>query len=820
MSTIISTLQDNDGNIVLPRTVSNAITMADGTTQLEQALANKESVLGFTPININQTTPQTFVGRFIFPSITVDTNSFYVDSVNHRIGIGTTTPTQKLQVVNGNTLLSNDISSATEAPLIVQNMQAYGSPYTQYIQMWKNNVGTIMANIRADGTLTLNGSLRTNNVSYNSGVVAIGLVTDELLLSSKANNANIVITPNGTGKIVLNNNVGIGTTSPTSKLEIKNNVADSSIALIVNQHNLSSTGNILDLQFNGVTQTSIDKDGKIQMGTSSGHYIDISKTVNDQANYGMRIAMNASTLQADSASTGNDETFTNTHYAWKFVASASHTLGSIGIRLKKIGTVTNTTETIAVKIFSDNAGTPDALLYTSDAMRMGSLTTSYAEYLFGGDYTLTSGVTYWISISKTVAVNGGGSIVIDRNGTALTTCNTSAPVMADWTVNAGLGRFIIYGQSPRGIHAISTNRYAIAGVSTNSSGIYGYSTNYFGIYGNSQTSNGIYGNSTYGNGIQGNSNYGYGIYGISNSNYGVFGSSTSGYGVCGQSDSNIGTIGISTNNYGVMGTSTNSTGIRGVSKTGSGGLIQQTGVADINIIANLLRIERLSSGIGFNTTGNMINILDNPTVTGTISGALISGTIGSTERFRIDSRVLDGASSVVGFIDSNVALVNATAKLFSFRNNGIEKTSILADGGVQSSKFSINSTGGYMIRLTNKSGAPSIKGTVVMISDTTDNATKVNAIDSDMPIGICYEDGIADGSEMWVVVSGIAEVLLVNSVATTRGYVAYSSGSVAGRIDTAVTVPASTIHFREIGHTIESKIAGTNVLCKCIVHFN
>jgi len=58
-----------------------------------------------------------------------------------------------------------------------------------------------------------------------------------------------------------------------------------------------------------------------------------------------------------------------------------------------------------------------------------------------------------------------------------------------------------------------------------------------------------------------------------------------------------------------------------------------------------------------------------------------------------------------------------------------------------------------------------------------------------------------------VVVSGIAEVLLVNSVATTRSWIAYSSGTVAGRIDTASTVPAAITHFTEIGHTLESKTA-------------
>lgn len=135
-------------------------------------------------------------------------------------------------------------------------------------------------------------------------------------------------------------------------------------------------------------------------------------------------------------------------------------------------------------------------------------------------------------------------------------------------------------------------------------------------------------------------------------------------------------------------------------------------------------------------------------------------------------------------------------------------------------KAGINELGGIMIKLTNKTGANSVKGTVVYASPTTDNAFAVNPIDGDMPLGIVWDNGIADGAECWVTVSGIAEVLLVNSVATTRSYIAYSSNSVAGRIDTAATVPAATTHFREIGHTLENKTAGTNVLVKCVLHFN
>ena len=136
-------------------------------------------------------------------------------------------------------------------------------------------------------------------------------------------------------------------------------------------------------------------------------------------------------------------------------------------------------------------------------------------------------------------------------------------------------------------------------------------------------------------------------------------------------------------------------------------------------------------------------------------------------------------------------------------------------------KTGINKIGGVMVKLTNKTGASSVKGTVVYVNPSVDNAFGVNPIDGDMPFGVVFESGIADGSECWVVVDGIAEILIVDGQAATRSYIAYSSSSVAGRVDTAASVPAADdVHFREIGHTLESKAGGTDILCKCVIHFN
>lgn len=183
---------------------------------------------------------------------------------------------------------------------------------------------------------------------------------------------------------------------------------------------------------------------------------------------------------------------------------------------------------------------------------------------------------------------------------------------------------------------------------------------------------------------------------------------------------------------------------------------------------------------------------------------------GNAIAYVLKSRVATGTPPLV--VASTTKVDNLNADLLDGQHGSYYQTA--------SPKIKLTPEGGYAVLLTNKTGANSVKGTVVIADPSVDNAFEINPVNGDMPIGVVYESGITDGSECWVVVSGIAEVLLVNTVASTRSYVAYSSGSVAGRIDIAASVPAATAHFREIGHTLESKTGGTDVLCKCVLHFN
>jgi hypothetical protein len=135
------------------------------------------------------------------------------------------------------------------------------------------------------------------------------------------------------------------------------------------------------------------------------------------------------------------------------------------------------------------------------------------------------------------------------------------------------------------------------------------------------------------------------------------------------------------------------------------------------------------------------------------------------------------------------------------------------------------SEGGFAIRLTNKTGSASVKGTLVKADTATDMAFILTGVNEHETIGAVYEDGIADGSLCWVANGGIVEVLLKDTTASTRGNWAKTSDT-AGRADiTNATAPGGGVaqldeHMQEIGHGIENVTSGTDKLAKIIMHFN
>ncbi len=132
--------------------------------------------------------------------------------------------------------------------------------------------------------------------------------------------------------------------------------------------------------------------------------------------------------------------------------------------------------------------------------------------------------------------------------------------------------------------------------------------------------------------------------------------------------------------------------------------------------------------------------------------------------------------------------------------------------------------GGLAIRLTNKTGAPSIKGYLVTASNATANSCKLVVMGEPDIVGVFYESGVADGSDAWIVVSGIAEVYFSGNTTLehfARNLMAADGvGSAGQAISEAVPVApfATDKHFMEIGHVIEARVGAG--LAKIVMHFN
>ncbi len=170
--------------------------------------------------------------------------------------------------------------------------------------------------------------------------------------------------------------------------------------------------------------------------------------------------------------------------------------------------------------------------------------------------------------------------------------------------------------------------------------------------------------------------------------------------------------------------------------------------------------------------------------------------------------------------------VDSTSGTFDSLAGGVMTgTSLAVAGQVANTKIMFTAEGGLAVKLTNKTGAPSVKGTIVDASATVNNAFALCVKDVPDVFGAVYEAGVADGSECWVVISGIADVLFTGN--TTRGQLArgYLTADGAGYIagyalaENVPTSPfASDKHFYEIGHVLESRTGAG--LAKCVLHFN
>jgi hypothetical protein len=132
--------------------------------------------------------------------------------------------------------------------------------------------------------------------------------------------------------------------------------------------------------------------------------------------------------------------------------------------------------------------------------------------------------------------------------------------------------------------------------------------------------------------------------------------------------------------------------------------------------------------------------------------------------------------------------------------------------------------GGVAVWIINKTGAPSWKGAVVETHATVADAADLIGVGDPDPMGIVYDDGVADGELMRIVISGKAEVFFIGSVSLHQFARVTNSGDVGNAPGKAIAeaVPVSPFaidkHFLEVGHVLESRVGAG--LALTLIHFN
>lgn len=129
-------------------------------------------------------------------------------------------------------------------------------------------------------------------------------------------------------------------------------------------------------------------------------------------------------------------------------------------------------------------------------------------------------------------------------------------------------------------------------------------------------------------------------------------------------------------------------------------------------------------------------------------------------------------------------------------------------------KAGITPIGGYAIKLTNNTGVNSVEGQLVEADNTDENSYKTADANALNVIGVVYNAGIADGSEVWIVFAGIAEVLLDGGGCVHHDRLISSATAGSADVNNA---PAVAVHFQEIGHAIETVVGAG--LAKAMIHF-
>ncbi len=207
--------------------------------------------------------------------------------------------------------------------------------------------------------------------------------------------------------------------------------------------------------------------------------------------------------------------------------------------------------------------------------------------------------------------------------------------------------------------------------------------------------------------------------------------------------------------------------------------------------------------------------------------ALFSGAVGADVYFDV---LTDGVMHILNTVQITGASGGGVAAHTGVAYQPLTLSGTKIDFNLSGTdRVQITPIGGIAIKLTNKTGSNTVQGQLVRADSANDDAFQLIVADGEECFGIVLEAGVADGSEAWIVVSGIADVAMQDNTAATHGNWLRTSITEAGYANaTNASPPGGGIpeldrHMKEIGNCIETVAAtggGTHILARCVLHWN
>ena len=278
--------------------------------------------------------------------LTIDTDTLHVDSTNNRVGIGTTTPAQALDVA-GNIALTGEIDGPSD--FTVSNGQGEAIEFSQTDNAtYLKTVGTNRLTINSAGRV----GIGTTSPGSPLHLFGAGNAVDQIRISSTGGtvseygflgadaSTNVMRygywTGSGFGNHHFEGNVGIGTTTPDSLLEIKSSRSELKISsseadpltnhsgrILFENTNISDTYDAAAIEIHGGSDAA--RNGSITFltnpnGTSTPNGLLERMIIDELGNVGIGTTTPSAQLTVQAGSTGTDDGTVEFH---KWLGSAS-----------------------------------------------------------------------------------------------------------------------------------------------------------------------------------------------------------------------------------------------------------------------------------------------------------------------------------------------------------------------------------------------------------------------------------------------------------------------------------------------------------------